>query len=456
MAYKDLNVVKVEWKDIRQDMLSANKDFAELVDAWDLPQNFSLYKASYPYGQKISNKGKLNLPTKDGSVVNLHSDVVPKELQDAFSYSSLPLGFVLKNTAEVYREIGQQRISPLAFFEPGIPLGLLETLEPPLSCCVRNVWDVVAGARSIFMLAKISDGIAHKRLQKETGIITAQPKEVFDHFSVFRELYKCGAITNKWETEVLFLSGDWFKPDHNNLNWLKFYNFLHHYLFSFSGYSRNKPTIDLIWDCFCEELIQTKQRPQPYIYETVRHLFAMACAAVPGFSPAIDSTPGPIADIQRIYTEVYGLDKAPIIMAPRHFIINDKYQPVYYSINFPTRFRSIPRGNSKINLSQDIHQIRSLIEYFYVSFYDGKLKLGNTMLESVLNSVKFNYFHIEPSRAAGIMDPSKMPETDNNLLLVNGKTSSLPFKHDSQFLRGCIRISKRADIFLDKGNIPLS
>lgn len=458
MAYKDLNIVPVSWGDIRQDLASANPAFAKLVDAWKLPPSFRLFKAAYKFGQKISNKGRLNLPAKDGSVVALHSDVVPTELQSALSYSSLPLGFITKNTAEVYREVSRERVSPLAFFEPGVPLGLLETLEPAVSCCVRNVWDVVAGARSMFMLAKISDGVSHKKLQKETGIITAQPKEMFDHFSVFRDLYRAGAIKDNWETEIIFLSKEWLQPDFNNLNWLQFYSFLQQYLFAFSGYSRNKPTIDLVWDCFCEELTQIKQRPQSHIYETVRHLFAIACAAVPGFAPAVDNSVGPISEIQRIYSDIYGLDKAPVIMAPKHFVLNRRYQPVYYSINFLTRFRSLPRGSSKINLSQEIHQIRSLIELFYTAFYDGKLKLENTWLETVMDSVRFNYFHIEPSQAVGIFDPSEMPSSDPNLLIINGKTTKLPFKHDSRFLRGCVKISKREDVLLQEkqDNTPLS
>jgi hypothetical protein len=457
MSYSNLDIIKVTWSEIRSKVIEVNPALAEVVDAREMPPGAALYRARYQYGQKIANKGALNLPTKDGTVVNLHSDIVPHELSNDLSYSSLPIGVILTNTAEVFREVGNKRVLPLAFFEPGVPLGLLETLEPPGSCCVRNVWDVIAGARSIFMLAKISDGLAHKKLQRETGITTPQPKEMFDHFSVFRDLHKSDAIKEKWETEVLFFSKVWFEEKPNDVGWLKFFYFLHHYLFSFSGYSRNKPTIDLIWDGFCEELMQTNQQPQPHIYETVRHLFAMACGAVPGFSPAISDNAGPVSYIQDIYYEIYGLDKAPTIMSPKHFSLSSSHQPVYHSINLMTRFRSIPKKRSKVSLSQELHQIRSLIEYFYVSFYDGKLELGNTWFQKVIDSVRFNYFHIEPSDSVGILDPAVMPESDRNLILVNNEISNLPFKYDSQFLRGCIKISKKANSGLANiNNTPLS
>jgi len=438
MAYKDLKISEVGWESVRTSVLAANEDFAHLVDAWQIPKSFKFYKASYAFGQKISNKGALNLPTKDGSVVSLHSDIVPSSLKRALNYSSLPIGFILKNTAEVYREVGMQRVSPLAFFEPGIPLGLLETLEPPVSCCIRNVWDVVAGARSLFMLAKISDSVAHKKLQKEFGVTVNPPKTLFDHFAVFRDLYRSGAIQEPWETEIVFLSREWFEPNEHDIHWLKFHNFLHQYLFSFSGYSRNKPTWDAtFWHTCYEELEKVNRQPQAHIYENVRHLFAMACSAAPGFAPCTDNFSGPAKQIQDIYLNIYGLDKVPTIMRPKHFILNASCDPVYYSINFPTRLQFLPRKNNKINLLEDIYQTKTLIAYLVRLLSN----VNQSVLADIIKKVDFSFYHIQPNNSLGILDTSEIPKNDASFLSFNGESSSLVFKQDSQFLRGCIKLS---------------
>ena len=101
-------------------------------------------------------------------------------------------------------------------------------------------------------------------------------------------------------------------------------------MISYSGFTRNKATFDLIWDYFTQALVKRQKRVAPHVFEKMKNLIISALGISPLFAPAIDNTRGPIEQIQKIYREVYGLHYAPVVMIPQHFNLNNNTRNIKY------------------------------------------------------------------------------------------------------------------------------
>lgn len=452
-AWEALQVNKVNWSEIRSLIKKHNLGLSKIVDEWAPPEKeYYFYRASYRYGDKIHDNGKLNLPLKNGEVVPLNDPLIPNSLQNELSYSSFPIGIILKNTTEVFMPLSN-KIMSLAIFGQGVPLGLLETLEAKKSCCLRNVWTITAGARSIFMLPKISDKVSHDRMQKALGMLAHVPRRLIDHAEVFQAIDRAGE--GDWTVDILFFSKKWFEKNESSYNWLRFYHYLHEYLFAYTGFSRNKPTFDVLWHYFSDELTKKKKKPNAYILETVKHLTTMALGAVPGFSVATaENLVAPVSKIQDAYMNTYDLKYAPTIMAPHHFSINEN-TPAYYSLCHPTMLNTTPRSREPESLISDLFQLKSLINDFKIALHNDHLKLESTILKDILESAQFNFHHTHPNETYGILDTKNLPALDPALALYGTHEHTLASA--SNFLRSCVTISTKTDTSTSETNrIPLA
>ncbi|NEU34928.1 hypothetical protein GN156_30175, partial [bacterium LRH843] len=78
-------------------------------------------------------------------------------------------------------------------------------------------------------------------------------------------------------------------------------------------------------------------KPNPYLLDTAKHLFAIALGEVPGYAPQLDDEQLPLRVLQQAYVESYGMKKyVPTILAPVNFSLETKSFPaVYYSLSYP-------------------------------------------------------------------------------------------------------------------------
>ena len=97
------------------------------------------------------------------------------------SYSVLPLGIAVKNSIEVYREINN-RIFSLACFNEGFNIGIWEFFGS------TTPYNVSAGARSVYMIPKISSAMQHKKLKQHFDVTLPPPKHLSEHFGIFRQI----------------------------------------------------------------------------------------------------------------------------------------------------------------------------------------------------------------------------------------------------------------------------
>src|SRR3990167_11373570 len=116
---------------------------------------------------------------------------------------------VLHNALEMFITL-EDRVIPFSINKPGNIFGLWRVLDRPneekLSHTSVFIWNMTAGARSMFMLPKVSEALAHNKLKQGLGIGIDKPRDLLDHWKVFREIAKQPEFTEDWYVEVLFFS----------------------------------------------------------------------------------------------------------------------------------------------------------------------------------------------------------------------------------------------------------
>lgn len=438
---KNLNVIECEWNEVRDSVYEVNSDLAEVADKLNPNSEYKVYEASYNYGDLILDEGLLTLPTSDGFTVPLEDALVPGYLKKSLSYSSAPIGVIISNMVEVFIE-SDSDVIPLVILGPGRVLGLLETLDPVGTYCLRHIWSSCAGARSVYMLPKISDKISHGRLQRELGITIDSPKNYFDHFNIFKTISRSPNFSkNKWKMKILFFSEKWFELD-------AFNEYLRHFMIQCSSYARNKSTFDVLWHFFSKELTGKGKKPNPYVLDTLKHVVKILIGMAPGYAPVCnDETRGPLDEIQKIYLDFYRLGSAPTIMAPYHFTAGEQqYSPVIHSMNNPGMFETIPKMRETESLITDLVQASSLFRDFYELGKSGKLKIRQTILEKMFNQTELFFYHASPGNSySEIKLSSDLPKIDEKFISYSksNENNNLKFADNGEFVKSCILIKNK-------------
>ncbi|OGT41486.1 MAG: hypothetical protein A3F13_03510 [Gammaproteobacteria bacterium RIFCSPHIGHO2_12_FULL_40_19] len=436
-----LNITEYQWNDVRNDVCNVNAHLAEIIDALNPSAEYKIFEANYNYGDLVLDEGMLMLPTSDGRCVSLEDSTIPETLKKSLSYSSAPIGLIMSNTIEVFIESGFDVI-PLVVLGPGRTLGLLETIDPVGGYCLRHIWSSCAGARSVYMLPKISDKISHTRLQREFGFTLEAPKNYCDHFKIFREISRAPHFSKKqWKLKILFFSEKWLEFD-------PFKQYLKNAVVQNSSYARNKTTFDVLWHFFSKELTEKSSKPNPYVLDTLKHVVKILIGATPGYAPVCnDESRGPLSAIQKIYLDVYRLNSVPTIMAPYHFVIDDeKSFPVIHSMNNPNMFETNPKMRESESLITDLVQTESLFRHFYDLGKNGKLKIRQTILEKVFEQTNLIYYHANPgNNYSGVKLSSELPDADNKFMSYPypNQSNNLKFADNGEFVKSCILIKKR-------------
>jgi hypothetical protein len=436
--YNDLNVEMMSWESARK--LIPNSEIISIIDKISPGKKYKLYRARYSYGVNIVDRTGLKIPTKKGTVLDLTDNAIPKELRENLSYCSLPMGIILCNSVEVYNEVNGE-VATLGVFQSGDPLGLLETLEPELSFCMRRVWNVSSGLRSAFMLPGISDRASHNRLMAAVSGEVQKPNTIADHSSIFQTI-ACGLKAN-WHVEILFFSKEWFvKKEDTQLDydWQSFFYYLHKYLFKYTSVSRNGLTFDFVWHSFACILNSIGNKPDPHVLDTVRHLIKIAIGAMPGYAPASDNLGGPFACIREAYVELYKLQYAPVIIEPQHFKEKKLISPIYYSLHYPTMLESSPRKRKPESLVTDLIQTRSLMNNLKRLFLEKRIYLGESLINEIVSSTSFDFFHFGKICFQDIKKNEDIPLGDERFISYDSKKYSFPSA--MPFVQNCIRITR--------------
>ncbi len=385
-------LVELSWRDVRTEVAKKNPEFAQIADQFNPQGDFKVYKARYPFGSRIIKHGVFHLPI-DGTLKAINDPDIPARLRQQLHYNhdTAPLSMMLKRSAElsIYTE---NRLIPHFVLNAGSLFALWTILDPDVSYHNHNLWYLTAGAHNLFVVPKIKDFYAYKRLCHSRGIRLGLPNTLLEQHQLLMAMSQ-HADYPEWHCEILLFTAEWLKT-HSDLNWHMFHHFLYKYAWIRSSYWRNTFSFYTTWDSFIRGCSRVRVKVTPRAADILKHLLATALGAVPGFAPALNDEQGPVAAWQKDFYEIYELDHyVATIMAPRHFSLTRPDQPVYWSFHLPSYFESISPKGEKTTLSL-IHEVHELLVHFREMGLAGKLSgICNTPIETVLKQLQFNFYH---------------------------------------------------------------
>jgi len=440
MGLETPRLQEICWENIRDDIKSINPKLYHIIDKINPNKNYPLFKATYAYGDEIINKGHLYLP-HEKLLYPLNASQFSSRIKELLGYNlgTNPVSLVLKNSIEIFTAIENRTVSLYGLVTPGKVFSTSRILSQTVSYSPPFLWDMTAGARSIFMLPKISDAYSNEKLRKEFGMSIIPPKGLHDHWKIFKELAQHEKFESPWFAEMLFFSKKWF-THLNDPAWKDFHLYLFQSAWNNTEFWRNQFVWDLV---FCLVKKNINIRPNPYIADTVKHLLSIAAGATSGFAPAIDDSSCPCKKLQEIYSTVYSLkDYQPIIMEPYTLALYQQSRPVYYSLEYPNTMEFSPKSKKISNKITDLIEIKYLLDKYFAEICKGQLNIQGTPFQDLINGVVFDYFHANLDAYDGIKESSEMPKGDPNLKSIYASNKNKSFPKNSTFLRGCIRISK--------------
>jgi hypothetical protein len=123
---------------------------------------------------------------------------VPDRIKQQLNYSFLPLAILLDRGVEVYSEL-DDRIFSLVCFSHGFNLGIWEAFGSP------SPFSVSPGARSLFMLPRITNAEKYKHL-RQYGVGLPAPVNSFEQHADFVKIANHKNFSQPWVCEILFFS----------------------------------------------------------------------------------------------------------------------------------------------------------------------------------------------------------------------------------------------------------
>ncbi len=433
-------IQEFQWKDVREEVAQKNSELARIIDELNPGPKYTVFKAYYRFGGEILKKGHLFIPDNKGTIIPLNSSDTPTYLRSKLNYNlgSNPVGLLLNHMAELFIVMENHTIPLYGLIEPGKIIGTWRILNQGGSHNPAFIWDMTAGSRSIFMLPKVSETMRFSKLTRAFGLKAEKPNSLFDHWEIFKEIANHPDFGETWTTEILFFSKEWFDRL-DDKKWRDFELYLLKNAWRGSEFFRNQ----FMWDLAFSLILQERNiKPNPYISDTVKHLLAIGIGAFPGFASALSDEAAPIQRLQECIESIYQLSEyAPIIMHP-HFLKKELSRPIYYSLQYPTTTEFSPKSRKGSTKIFDLYQIKSLLTKYLANIHLDALNLGNTPIYDLPGKIQYDFFHTDPENYAGIRPSKEIPEEDNTFANVpEGMSKNFPI--NSQFLRGCIRISAK-------------
>ncbi|MCE3238745.1 MAG: hypothetical protein K0R24_1726 [Gammaproteobacteria bacterium] len=428
-------IQQLTWADVREEVKKTDRALTKIIDKISPNKNYSLFKITYSFGDLIVKDGVLQLPQEKGLLLSLRDADLDAKIQDKLGYSSIPLFLTLKNCHEVFLDT-HDRIIPLNLFNPGTLLGLFESMDFLFNCKSHPRWNVSAGARSIFMLTKISEMQGLRRLCKHYELDDSHISliNLSDHWHLFKSIAAHPSFTQSWQSEILIFSKEWLT--NKDPSWAEFHYYLFQYAWKQSQFAISKIELSLIWETFLKTVALRRLKPTTYLANHVKHLMLIAAGRSPGFRPSDASQQvAPCRGLQEAFLNIYMLKHyLPTFMHPQLLDAASEL-PVYYSLMFPTLLEGSPYKKNSSTIMLDLHNIHLLLNILLNSLSDNKFFMA-TGLQNIL----FKCFHVEDDRQGKINSSRLIPEQDPGFLQEKIQFPDRVFCASSSFWRGSIQI----------------
>ena len=425
------------WPDIREAISQVNQDFAEHVDALNPGKDFQLLCARYYYGEPILENGVLQIPSKHG-LKPLSESGLDAKLIDSLSYSHIPMGLALNNSVELFLDTESNPL-PFSLISAGKIFALWTVLDTQASAHDGPIWNMTAGARSLFLLPKISNVHKFRRLAKEFNLSSSAPKEHADHFYIFKELSNRVPLEKRWYTDIVFFTHDWLAANTTASKLFSLY--LHERVFHSTAHLRNDIVFKHVLSCAIRDAFQ---KPSPFVVDTIEHLIAIGNGFYPGFNFVDQEYAGPLEMLEDTFSELYDMPYAPTFMCPTYFNQQTK-KTCYYSLQKPTLVSFSPKSNQShtgLDTLKELQHIMAKIKPRIAN--NTRLPRGGPILNWA-NTTVYDYYHanmpLEQNSADHmIRSTAHLLEHDASLKKMMSYYPDKEFCYSGSFLRGCIKI----------------
>ena len=437
---------KVEWSEVRDRLIPSSPKLVDIIDDISPGKEYPLYIARYSFGDKIVDKGRFVVPTQTGQGLMLDSLNLDSRVRDHLSYNdgTNPVSFVLKNTLEICMPLEYNTVPLLpGLVSEGSLVSLGRVLSTqPVPHQPAFLWDVTAGARSLFMLPKISKQTGFNRLRKVLNVHSEKPNGLFEHWRIFKDIADTLDEEKKWYTETLLFSKPWIDRLHDP-RWAPLYQYFLETHNKAAEFWAAFPIWNLVFSLLQREL---RVKPDPLSMDTVKHIISIAAGGMCGFAPAIDDTSGPVSFLQKVFADVYRTDPyLPIIMQPQAFSLYQKSRPVYYSVQFPNLIDFSPKVRENASVILELYNVIVLCKKIVSALRNSEMHLQNTPVYDVSRLVEFDFFHTENKGYRDINGTGEIFKADSSFLTgLQPWTKVLTVPESSTFLRGCVRISNQS------------
>lgn len=445
---KDRGLIKVFWDQIRERVTKIEPMFAKIVDKLTPDKSFPLFIAYYPYGAIDADTQSSLFPDANGRYYRISDSYAPKDIVKHLGYSknSTPLGMVLENQIECFIDLKNEKITiPWLVYTPGkiFPFEKILNTKNDRIYAPNGLLSSTAGARSVFMLPNIGSAINHTNLQRDFNVQSPPPKSLYEHWFIFKEILNSDIINTDWRCCVMYFSEVWVEKIHNDSAWSDLKHYLHELAWYYYEYERNRVFYDITFS-----MIQQKRnlKPNPYLTDTAKHLFATAIGAAPGYAPALNDQALPLKSIQKAFVESYGLKKyIPTIMHPLHFVFEKDNFPIYYSLQNPSTRVFSPKSREVSSTLFEIRELEHIMKIFMQELSKENEPCSDTIIGKVARAVNFKYFHNKIDRHRIVQPSSYITTLDTrfNSIDIDSKKDGAVFACDAPFVRGCISISRK-------------
>jgi hypothetical protein len=438
--------VKVYWKDIRKRVAKVEPEFAKIVDELDLDDSYPFYLVYFPYGVVAGDPISQFIPNSFGGYERLSSPEISSDIIKHLGYGmhDSPMGMVLEKNFELYIDFPREKLTlPHVVYTPGSILSFSKNLTHQnfSEYTPNGIFSISSGARSALMMPNIGCFTNHFHLKRDLNVRSAVPKQLYDHWAVFKEIANSKVIESIWRSCLVYFCEKFVHKLNTDDRWSKLNKYLYQLAWHSFTYERNHFHYDLIFS-----VVQKRRnlKPSPYLMDTVKHLAATACGVVPGYAPATNDDFLPLEVIQKAYIESYGMKKYhPTIMQPAYFHFEKDKYPIYYSIQYPATSSFSPKARKINSRLYELRDLEHIITSCMKELSTEHPLYAGTALSKLAKNAEFKYYHYEKDSHHVVKSSEEIPTFDKRIHQINSayKVKTATFTSDSPFVRGCISIS---------------
>ena len=435
MKLKPGTLKETTWDAVRLQVKEVAPDIFDAIEAMSPDSSYTLYEATYPYGAFFEVNNNFMLPWGD-SWEPITSSKISTKIRNELGYlpgPGIPLGLVLKGQIQFSFKEQSRGATAALFFGVGKFFAIRAAVDYPNLYQINYYYDMISGARTVYMLPSIANQTKFKHIQQKFGKDIELPTNQLDHWKFFKALTNSPAFTTNWNSRVLLFGKKWVTNLNQNSNFRL--ALLDHYIKQ-TALDRNNDAFHQLWENFISTI--RNKKVDRYILVMARYILEASIGKDISFKIADNNDEiGPFTEIATALCDVYGLEKyAPILMIPERHNLKNK-QKGYVSIQCPTISVTRSYANKHNFLMADFREIHYVISKFLQSIKP--IIIGGA---SIFDFTRYNYnFCTADQDRFGIFTPAAhVFDGDPNLdYWLNFGNPAINVKND--FMRAIVSFS---------------